>query len=50
MNNSVNIIGAGLTGPLLSTIFANKHEFNVSMYERSSDFRKTNKFYGEKPI
>ena len=46
MNNSVNIIGAGLTGPLLSTIFANKHAFNVSMYERSSDFRKTNKFSG----
>jgi len=46
MNNFVNIIGAGLTGPLLSTIFANKHEFNVSMYERSSDFRETNKFSG----
>ena len=46
MNKNLNIVGAGLSGPLLSTILANKHDCRVTMYERSSDFRKTNKFSG----
>ena len=39
MNQELNIIGSGLTGPLLATLLAKKHNCNINMYERSFDSR-----------
>ena len=41
----INIIGAGLTGPLLS-IFLSKKGFNVSLYEKRSDCRLSSNYNG----
>ena len=46
MNQELNIIGSGLTGPLLATLLAKKHNCNINMYERSFDSRISNKFSG----
>ena len=46
MNNKLTIIGSGLTGPLLSTILAQKYNIKIQMFERSEDSRKLNSFSG----
>ena len=46
MNQELNIIGSGLTGPVLATLLAKKHNCNINMYERSFDSRISNKFSG----
>ena len=46
MIKELNIIGSGLTGPLLATLLAKKHNCNIDMYERSFDSRISNKFSG----
>ena len=46
MKNKLTVIGSGLTGPLLSSILALKHNCNIDMYERSEDGRKNNSFSG----
>ena len=46
MKNQLTVIGSGLTGPLLSSILALKHNCNIEMYERSEDARKNNTFSG----
>ena len=46
MNNNVTIIGSGLTGPLLSILFAQKYNIKSNMYERNTDFRNSNNYSG----
>ena len=46
MKNNVIIIGSGLSGPLLSTILSKNSDLQISVFERSSDPRKINKFSG----
>ena len=46
MKNQLTVIGSGLTGPLLSSILALKHNCSIEMYERSEDARKNNIFSG----
>ncbi len=46
MNDKLTIIGSGLTGPLLSTILAQKYNLKIQMFERSEDSRKLNSFSG----
>ena len=46
MNQELNIIGAGLSGPLLATFLAKKHNCNINMYERSFDCRKSKIYSG----
>ena len=41
----VNVIGAGLTGPLLAS-FLNKAGYKVKLFERTKDFRKTKVYSG----
>ena len=46
MNNTINIIGSGLSGPLLATMLAKKHNCYINMYERSSDCRESKIYSG----
>ena len=46
MNNTINIIGSGLSGPLLATMLAKKHNCYINMYERSSDCRESEMYSG----
>tara|TARA_Y100000996_G_scaffold147177_1_gene113280 strand:+ start:1229 stop:2569 length:1341 start_codon:yes stop_codon:yes gene_type:complete len=46
MNKNIIIIGSGLSGPLLSTILSKNSDLQISVFERSSDPRKINKFSG----
>ena len=46
MNNNLNIIGSGLSGPLLATLIGQSNNFNINMFERSSDYRKSMRFSG----
>jgi kynurenine 3-monooxygenase len=45
MSKKVTVVGAGLTGPLLS-IFLSKRGYNVDLYEARPDSRKTNQYAG----
>ncbi len=46
MNDTIDIIGSGLSGPLLATILAKKHNYFINMYEKSSDCRQTEIYSG----
>ena len=46
MKKHIIIIGSGLSGPLLSTILSKNSDLKISVFERSSDPRKINKFSG----
>ena len=46
MKKNIIIIGSGLSGPLLSTILSKNSDLRISVFERSSDPRKINKFSG----
>ena len=46
MNDTIDIIGSGLSGPLLATILAKKHNYFINMYEKSSDCRQTEVYSG----
>ena len=46
MKKTVTVVGAGLTGPLLS-IFLAKRGFNVELFEARPDSRKTNIYAGK---
>ena len=43
---NLNIIGSGLTGPLLGALLASKYKYNINMYERSFDCRKSKIYSG----
>ena len=47
MKKNIIIIGSGLSGPLLSTILSKNSDLQISVFERSSDPRKINKFSGD---
>ena len=46
MNKNITIVGSGLTGPLLSILFAQKYNINSTIYERNVDFRSANNYSG----
>jgi len=46
MKKQLTVIGSGLTGPLISSILATKHNCNIEIYERSEDSRNNNGFSG----
>ena len=43
---NINIIGSGLSGPLLATLIAQNSNLNINMFERSQDLRNSNNFSG----
>ena len=43
---NINIIGSGLSGPLLATLIAQNSNLKINMFERSLDLRNTNNFSG----
>ena len=43
---NINIIGSGLSGPLLATLIAQNSNLKINMFERSQDLRNSNNFSG----
>ena len=43
---NINIIGSGLSGPLLATLIAQNSDVKINMFERSQDLRNSNNFSG----
>ena len=46
MIKDLNIIGSGLSGPLLATLIAKSNNHNINMFERAHDSRKSKNFSG----
>ena len=46
MIKKATIVGSGLSGPLLAILLSKRHKIKVTMYERSSDIRKTSSYNG----